>query len=127
MCREHGRSEIGDEQIGELLSKAPSEDDGSRPCQPVCEVLERLAWLASPVVARGFEVGMYNARGVVSRGLDEGGAQERELAARYRAWAGRLAFEYPYVANVLERIAKGYDREAEREDSDVLARQRLER
>ncbi len=124
LCREHGRSKTGDEQIGELLSRAPSEEDGSWPCRPVCEVLERVA---SPDVAKGFRVGVYNARGVVWRGLDEGGAQERELGARYRAWAERWAFEYPYVANVLERIAKGYGQEGEREDSDVLARQRLER
>ena len=69
---------------------------------------------------------MYNARGVVSRSLDEGGAQERELSGQYRAWAERLVFDYPYVANILKRIAKGYDREAEREDSGVLARKRLQ-
>ena len=92
LCREHGRSEIGDEQIGQLLSRAPSEEDGSWPCRAVCEVLERVA---APDVARGFKVGVCNARGVVSRGLDEGGTQERELAARYRAWAERWAFEYP--------------------------------
>ncbi len=121
-CREHGRSAIGDEQIGELLSRAPSEGDGSWPCRPVCEVLERVA---SPDVARGFEVGVYNARGAVSRSLDEGGGQERELSGRFRAWAERLVFDYPYVANILERIAKSYDREAEHEDADVLIRKRL--
>ena len=122
LCREHGRSGIGDEQIGELLSKAPSEEDGLWPCRPVCEVLERVA---SPDVARGFKVGVYNARGVVSRSLDEGGGQERELSVRYRAWAQQLVFDYPYVANILERIAKSYDREAEHEDADVLIRKRL--
>ena len=122
LCRDYGRSEIGDEQIGELLSRAPSEEDGSWPCRPVCEVLERVA---SPDVARGFKVGVYNAREGGWRSLDEGGGQERELSARYRAWAERWALEYPYVANILERIAKGYDHEAEREDADVLLRKRL--
>lgn len=122
VCREHGRSEIGDEQIGQLLSRAPSEEDGSWPCRQVCEVLERTA---SPAIGTGFRVGVYNARGVVFRSLDEGGAQERKLSARYRVWAERWTFEYPYVANILERIAKSYDHEAEREDADVLLMKRL--
>ena len=106
------------------MSKAPAEEDGSWPCRPVCDVLEAVG---SRDIAAGFQTGVYNARGVVSRGLDEGGDQERALAAKYEAWAQRLAFDYPRVANILERIAKGYDREGEREDADVLARRRLER
>ena len=123
LCGEHGRAEIGDSRIGQLLSRARSEENGAWPCRAVCEVL---ATIASQDITRGFEVGVYNARGVVSRSLDQGGAQERELSGRYRAWAERLVFDYPYVANILERIAKGYDREAEREDSGVLTRKRLQ-
>ena len=123
LCREHGRARIGDDRIGQLLSKAPSEDDSSWPCRPVCEVLESIA---SGDIARGLEIGVYNARGVVSRSLDEGGKQERELSAKYRAWAQRLAFDYPYVASILESIAQGYDRDAEREDSEVRVMKRLE-
>ncbi len=123
LCGQHGRMEIGDQEIGQLLSKAPSEEDGSWPCRPVCDVLERVA---SQDVAIGFRVGVYNARGVVSRGLEAGGVRERELSARYRAWSERLAFDYPYVSNILERIAKRYDREADWEDSEVLARMRMQ-
>ena len=120
---EHGRAATGDRKIGQLMSRAPSEEDGSWPCRPVCEVLESIA---SADIATGFEVGVYNSRGVHSRSLDEGGKQERELSARYRAWAQRLAFDCPYVASILERIAKGYDRDAEREDSEVRVMKRLE-
>ena len=123
LCREHGRAEIGDEKIGQLLSRSPFEEDGGWPCRPVCEVLESIA---SEDIASGFEVGVYNGRGVVSRGLDEGGKQERELSEKYRAWAQRLEFDYPYVANILESIAKHYDRYAEREDSQVRVMKRLE-
>ena len=122
LCAEHGRAGIGDERIGQLLSRAQVVD-GSWPCRPVCEVLQTLA---SPDVARGFEVGVLNARGVHSRGLDEGGVQERALSAKYRAYAERLTFDYPYVASILERIAGAYDWEAEREDSEVLTRKRLQ-
>lgn len=123
LCAENGRTEVGDRWIGQLLSKAPSDEDGVRPCRAVCEVLEPIA---SQEIADGFEMGVYNARGVVTRRLDEGGVQERQLSARYRAWAERLAFEYPYVARILERIANGYDSEAEHEDSEVRARMRFE-
>ena len=123
LCAEHGRAGIGDERIGQLLSRAPAVEDGSWPCRPVCEVLQTVA---SPDVAAGFEIGVRNARGVHSRSLDEGGAQERALSAKYRAYAERLTFDYPYVANILERIAAAYDWEAEREDSEVLTRKRLQ-
>ena len=123
LCREYGRATIGDQQIGQLLSRAPSEKDGPWPCRSVCEILETIA---SQEVAAGFEMGVYNARGAHSRSLDEGGKQERELSARYRAWADQLAFDYPHTASILERIAKDYDRDAEREDSEVLLMKRLE-
>ena len=122
LCAEHDRAVIGDQQIGQLLSRAPSDEDGSWPCRPVCEVLETIA---SPEIASGFAIGVYNARGVHLRSPDEGGGQERNLAAKYRAWTQRLVFDYPYVARILERVAGGYDRDAEREDVDVLARKRL--
>ena len=106
LCREHGRSVIGDQQIGQLLSRAPLEEDGSWPCRSVCEVIEAIG---SQEIGSGFEIGVYNGRGVVSRGLDEGGAQERVLSGKYRSWAQRRAFDYPYVAGILERIASSYD------------------
>ena len=122
LCSEHGRAAIGDEEIGQLLSRAPSGEDGSWPCQPVCDVLETIA---SPEIATGFEVGVHNSRGVYSRNLDEGGEQERNLSAKYRAWAQRFIFDYPYVARILERIAGNYNRDADREDVNVLTRKRL--
>ena len=124
LCEEHGRAGIGDNRIGQLLSRGQSDEDGGWPCRGVCEVLETVG---SQDMVRGFEIGVFNARGVHSRGLEEGGEQERTLAAKYRAYAERLVFDYPYVANILERIAKDYDRDAEREDLGVLARRRLER
>ena len=122
LCDEHGRTEVGDRQIGQLLSRAPSEEDGSWPCRSVCEVMEAVG---SKEIGSGFEIGVYNGRGVVSRSLDEGGAQERALSDKYRAWAQRRAFDYPYVADILERIAQCYDHDADREDSQVQIWKRL--
>jgi hypothetical protein len=49
----------------------------------------------------------------------------RDLAEKYRNWARQLAFEYPYVAGVVEGIAQRYDQEAEMWDSESAVRRRL--
>ena len=124
LCAEHGRIEVGDEQIGELLSKdePPAEGNDGWPCLPVCEAMERIA---SQQIGRGFEIGVFNGRGVHWRGMDDGGTQERDLATNYRGWAKLRAFDYPYVSSVLESIAASYDRDAKREDAEVKIRKRL--
>ena len=123
LCVEHSRVEIGDQKIGELLSKAPAEEDGGWPCLPVCKAMERIA---SQQIGDGFEIGVLNGRGVYSRGIDEGGAQEHELAAKYRSWAQQRTFDYPYVSSILERIAANYDQKAKWEDTKVEIRKRLD-
>jgi hypothetical protein len=55
----------------------------------------------------------------------EGGEQERELAAKYRARAERLHFDYPYVGGGLEEIAASYDHEAGWQDSEAKITKRL--
>ena len=122
LCAKHGRIEIGDQMIGQLLSKAPTEEDGRWPCLPVCEAMERIA---SQHIGKGFKVGVFHRRGVTSRAIDEGGAQERELAAKYRSWAKQFAFDYPHVSSVLESVAAEYDWHAKREDTEVEIEKRL--
>jgi hypothetical protein len=122
LCAQYARSVAGDHCIGQLLSKAPLGDDGTWPCQPVCEAMEGIA---SPDIASGFVMGVLNARGVVWRG--EGGVQERELAEKYRSWAQQLRFDYPYVSGVVESIALSYEREGQWQDSEEKVRARLRR
>ena len=90
------------------------------PCEAVCEAMEAIA---SPEIGRGFQIGVYNSRGFHARG--EGGEQERELAAKYRRWAERLHFDFPFVGGVLEDIAASYEREAWWEDSEATITKRL--
>jgi hypothetical protein len=120
LCREYSRADIGDQCLGQLLAKSPEGENGMWPCEAVCEAMEGIA---SPEIGEGFHVGARNSRGVHWRG--EGGAQERELAAKYRAWAERLHFEYPYVGGVLEGIATSYEREAGWWDSEAKITKRL--
>lgn len=120
LCRECARADIGDHCLGQLLSKAPHNEDGTWPCEAVCEAMEGIA---SPEIGVGFRIGVLNSRGAQFRG--EGGGQERELAAQYRAWADRLHFEYPYVGGVIEGIAASYDHEAKWHDSEARISKRL--
>lgn len=115
-----GRSEIGDERIGQLLARAAKSASGARPKAEICEAIE---WMAAEHVAKGFQVAERNSRGVVWRG--EGGSQERELAARYRGIAQSLAYSFPFVSAMIESIAASYDREAQWEDTDAQVRSRL--
>ncbi|MYF70019.1 MAG: helix-turn-helix domain-containing protein, partial [Proteobacteria bacterium] len=121
LCADFGRAEIGDQKIGQLLSRADAEAEGVWPGIAVCEAIERVG---SSEMGRGFAIAVYNARGVHLR--EKGGAQERELAARYRGWASQLKFEYPYMNRVLEKIAAGYDREAQRHDERDAVEDRLD-
>lgn len=120
LCVKYGRAEIGYQKIGQLLSAPVVGKDGVWPCEEIRNVLEECG---TSDMAIGVQVGVYNSRGVHWRG--EGGGQERDLAEKYRNWSRKLAFEYPYVANLVEEIAATYDGDAAREDSEAAVRRRL--
>jgi len=120
LCQQYARVDAGDLCLGQLLARGPAGGDGMWPCEPICEAMESIA---SAELGRGFAIGVFNARGVHGRG--DGGAQERELAAKYRAWAEHLHFDYPYVGGVLEDIARSYERDAGRQDAEARVRKRL--
>ena len=122
LCADYGRGEIGDRYIGQLLSRGPAEKDGVWPHPSICEAMERIA---SPQIGQGFNIGVLNGRGVTTRAIGEGGAQERELAAKYRRWAEQRAFDYPCVSSILESIASYYGRQATREDDEAKVEERL--
>ncbi len=120
LAAKSGRAKMTDQCLGQLLAKSLPENSDIWPSAPVCEAMERIA---SSGIAKGFVIGVRNSRGVHARG--EGGAQERDLAAKYRGWSQKLAFEYPYVAGVLEEIAASYDHEATWHDSEAKVSKRL--
>ena len=122
LCKQYGRAEVGDLMIGQLLAGGhiSKSDYSTWPCRPVCEALE---WMSSSEVSNGFITGTRNSRGSYWKG--EGGAQERDLAARYREWSKKLAYEFPYVGRILESIARSYDDQAGWEDNESNLRRRL--
>lgn len=122
LLSEHGRKEVGNQLIGQYLARDQTSTKESWPSQAVCEVLEEFG---TDDLATGFKIQMHNSRGVTSRGLTDGGQQERELAEYYRARAKQVAFNYPYVSSILEELAKEYEREALIEDAEVQVRNRF--
>lgn len=103
-------------RVGALLAHSPVERQRkSWPCDAVCRVIEELA---SEQVASGFEIECFNKRGAHSRGINEGGGQERELAARYQHWSDELP-HFPRVSAMLLSVADGWRAHAKREDVEA--------
>lgn len=119
-CAALGRQVSGDITLGELIANAPLGADDVWPCEPVRNVLERMQ---STDIAHGIHTGLYNLRGIHSRG--EGGDQEREIATRYRRWTTALEFSHPFVASILKSMADSYEQEARGQDTEAKVERRL--
>ena len=122
LCAEFGRAKIGDHYIGGLLAKAPVDEGELWPCKAVCDVMENTV---SEEIGRSFRIGTINQRGVYSRSVGDGGAQEHEFAEKYRLLARQRRIDYPYVGRVLEGIAASYDDFAAKEDDRAKVDKRL--
>ena len=121
LCAQFGRMEIGDHQIGQMLSKAAEGNDGIWPCKAICKGLEAIG---TEDVAQGFLIGKRNARGVYTV-RDEGGDQERELAGQFKRWAKHRRVDYPFASGVLNKIAESYETQAKHEDRRAVLSKRL--
>jgi transcriptional regulator with XRE-family HTH domain len=120
MAKEQSRLAVCDLRIGNVFAHAPDEpSDNGWPCIPVRDAIEEVG---SEDLASGFEMGIYNKRGVYRKAFDEGGDQERDLAKRFRGWAEVCKIEWPRTAASLLCVAEGYEREASRADIDTQLR-----
>lgn len=118
-CSKLDRSAVADLEIGKVLACAPADADETWPCLAVRDAMEDIN---SEEIFRGFEMGVMNSRGVTSRSLTEGGAQERELVAKYQGLADRIHAGWPLVGATLQRIAESYAHRAKWEDERVHER-----
>ena len=107
------RVKIGHQMIGQMLSASPRDRDGTWPCAPIREVIEDLA---STDLERGFQMGVHNSRGVVTKDPSAGGAAERALAEQYDGFAVAVRASHPRTAGMLRGLAKSYRHEASMED-----------
>jgi hypothetical protein len=111
------REEVGDQTIGKLLYHLPADkDDGAFPPRALRVLLER--W-RSDELELGMEIESFNSRGVYSRNIDEGGRQERELAAGWQRDAETVGSSWPRARALCLRIAESWNRHAEAEDLDA--------
>jgi len=107
---------VGDQQIGSVLAHASANAAGVWPDVPVRDLV---AVTRSKALESGLILGRRNRRGVTSRGMTDGGAQERDLAKIYREWSRATELQWPRTSAVLERIAKSYEHEGQKHDEDA--------
>ncbi len=111
LADEVGQLEMCDNYIGQLLAHAPAAGDATWPCKPVRQIATEIG---TESLASGLCCGICNSRGFVWRG--SGGNQERELATEYRSHADAIRFEHPFVAKILDDVARQYEGEAKHWD-----------
>jgi hypothetical protein len=108
------RADIGDEEVGRVLAASPDGADGAWPAEPVRDLVDSIG---STHLETGLHVGRMNSRGVTTRGVYDGGEQERALSKNYRDWAQLTEPRWPRIGRVLRRLAEDYERQAHREDA----------
>jgi hypothetical protein len=121
LAEEVGRLEVADMQIGQVLAQYP-EKDLNWPPDEICNIIESIN---TDSIKRNFSAAIFNKRGTTSRGVFEGGEQERVLAKHFKELSDRHKKKHPNVALILDGLAKGYEADARREDEDA-EREKLE-
>lgn len=115
----YGRLAVTDIKIGRMLASAPRVEGEIWPPEAICEALEIVR---SDDLDSGFELGVYNRRGVTVRMPGDGGVQERVLVKRYREDAKAVGVQWPRVRRILENIAEHYECDATRQDQSAERR-----
>src|ERR1700690_3547560 len=118
-CVASDREAVCDQHVGQILAYSPAGTDGIWPHPAIRELIDRLG---SAHLESGIASGVFNRRGVVTKGPYEGGGQERTIAARYRGYSDALAVTNPQTAAMLRRMSDGYERDAQREDDSAEQR-----
>jgi len=114
-CLETGHIVGCDIQIGFILAHAPSDQDGTWPHVAVRNVIE---YLNNETIDDHIKNEIYNSRGVVSRGINDGGSQERNLVEKYKQLSDNVKTKWPRTSALLLSMSKSYEFDAKREDVD---------
>jgi len=110
LCRETGHWSIGQQRVGHTLVYAPAGLDAMLALPVVARALDAAD---HDHIRRGFQVELFNRRGV--HGFTHG-QEELQLAKTYREIAEKYDLaKYPRIAATLRGLAEGYERDAERE------------
>jgi hypothetical protein len=119
-ARAADRLEVCDVKIGEVFAHAPRDDQGVKPCLPVREIIEECE---SDALTSGFANGLFNLQGGTSRGLYDGGEQERQLAKTYERYAKACEVSWLRTAVALRNVAQSFIEIARRLDEDARLRE----
>lgn len=115
ICTESGHYKIAMQQVGKVLFYSPPDPDGLWIHHSVAKVLNAKD---AGEIRRGYEVEIFNSRGVYT--VDPEGKPERELANHYRRRADEVEIRgYHRLATTLREVAASYDREAEKVSSRI--------
>lgn len=110
------RIDIGNDQIGKLLSNTPVGSDDIWPHETIREIFEEFP---DDKMINAFIVGKSNKRGLTTRAYDEGGNQEYALANHYKQDAKALELLFPTTSKILHEMGDDYDRRGKWEDDRV--------
>jgi hypothetical protein len=116
LARSANRLEAFESSAGDWFAKSPRGTDGFFPHESVRQVFQHLE---SEDFERGFEIGVRNERGMVTKQQSEGGDQERRLAESYKRDADALELRWHRAALTMRRISDDYFAEAKQEDRRV--------
>jgi DNA-binding XRE family transcriptional regulator len=117
--KDSGREDIGDYRIGEVLAAAKAIEGEPWPPAAVRAIVDTVR---SKRMEEGIFLGLVNRRGVTVRMPNDGGQQERDLAAQYRGYADALRFSSNRTALILDQIVEYYEEHARREDDGAELR-----
>ena len=116
LAKEADRAVIADQQIGQILAYAPSDtQDGAWPSKLIRDLIEDLA---AEQIEKGIAISRFNQRGTFSKGMFDGGKQERGLASQYRKWA-EVTRDWLRTSALLRQIANDWEAYAKRADTEA--------
>lgn len=107
-----GRIEVADMEIAKILACYKT-TDGVWPSDEICKIIDGIN---TKSIRNNFHAAIFNNRGTTSRGIFDGGQQERELSANLRDLAQKHAIKWPVTSSILDDLAKEYDRIGQEED-----------
>ncbi len=111
----YGKLNIADAYIAEVLAQFPKSKDNWPP-DVICNVIESIN---TDSIKRNFYTAIINNRGVTSRGVFDGGDQERTLVEYYRNISEIHKNKFPAVSSIFDDLANRYEEQAKREDESA--------
>ena len=72
--------------------------------------------LNNKTIERHIQNEIYNSRGVVSRGIKDGGSQERTLTEKYKKMSDAVKAKWPRTGAMLRGMAEWYEHDAKGQD-----------